>query len=151
MKKETLLVIFISISILLISCGVGVKKQPTQPTDDGKINLVFHKDFAKSKDVEREEVDELPAYIIIDQVELISGGIHGDILITSFSKDTPINVCESVLKSIAKKEGFTEASLYCTREVYQANLSSSYSEAHPNALKEGYLGHLKEGKFTGPR
>lgn len=145
MIKDTLLIAFISISTLLISCAIRIGRS----TGDGKIEEISRIEIQRpQKDVEREEVDELPAYVIIDQIELISGGIHGDILITSFSKDTSIKVCESVLKSIAKKEGFTEASLYCTREAYQANLSSSYSEAHPNALKEGYLGHLKEGKFT---
>jgi hypothetical protein len=148
MKKETLLIVFISISTLLISCAVKIGRS----TGDGKIEEISRVEIQRQqKDVEREEVDELPEYIIIDQVELISGGIHGDILVTSFSKDTSINLCESVVKSIAKKEGFTEASLYCTREAYQANFSSSYAEAHPNALKEGYLGHLKEDKFTRPR
>ena len=33
----------------------------------------------------------------------------------------------------------------------QANLSSLYAEANPNALKEGYLGSLKEGKFYEPK
>jgi len=145
MKKETLLVAFISISTLLVSCAVRIGRS----TGDGKIEEISRIEIQRpQKDVEREEIDELPAYVIINQIELKSGGIHGDILITSFSTDTPTKVCESVLKCIAEKEGFTEASLYCTREAYQANLSSSYSEAHPNALKEGYLGHLKEGKFT---
>lgn len=139
MKKETLLVVFISISTLLVSCAVRIGRS----TGDGKIEEISRIEIqGPQKDVEREEVDELPAYVIIDQIELKSGGIHGDILITRFSKDTPIKICESILKSIAEIEGFTEASLYCTREAYQANLSSSYSEAHPNALEEGYLGHF---------
>ena len=145
MNKDTLLIALISIATLLISCTVRIGRS----AGDGKIEEISRVEIQRpQKDVEREDVYELPAYVIIDQRELISGGMHGDILITSFSKDTPIEVCESVLKSIAEKEGFTEANLFCTREAYQASLSSPYSEAHPNALKEGYLGHLKEGKFT---
>ncbi len=143
--REVLLVVFVAIAILQISCGVGISKQPT---DDGDIALVARKDFADSKLNEREKVNELPTYTIIEEVRLQNGGIYGSILITSFSKVTPLNIRESVLKRIAIKEGFLEASLYCTREAYQANLSSSFAAAHPNALKEGYLGHFKDGKFT---
>ena len=145
MKKGALLVVLIAIAIFQISCGIGISKQPT---DDGDIALVARKDFASSKPNESEEFNELPTYTIIEEARLQNGGIHGSILITSFSKVTPISIRESVLKRIAVKEGYLEASLYCTLEAYQANLSSSYAETHPNAFKEGYLGSLKEGKFT---
>ncbi len=101
----------------------------------------------KATTIEEEVVDALPAYTVIDQVKLLSGGKYGDILITSFSKSTPADVRESVLRRIAKKEGFTEAALYCTMEAYKANFSSSYLETHPDALNEGPLGSLKGGKF----
>lgn len=117
-------------------------------TEDGKREKIFSKEIpGLQKDIKKEAVDDLPAYTIIDQAKLISGGKSGDILITSFSKATPAKVRESVLRRIVRKEGFTEAYLYCTMEAYKANYSSSYLKAHPNALKEGYLGSLRGGKF----
>lgn len=145
MKKGPLLVIFISISILLNSCGLGVGRRMDE---EGDIEFVIHKDPARLESVKREDIEELPLYTILDQIKLVGGGIHGYVLIKSFSKSTPKDVCESVLIRIAEIEGFMEASLYCTREAYQANISTAYAEAHPDVLKEGYLGILKEGRFS---
>jgi len=117
-------------------------------TSNGEREQIFKKDIPETqKNVEKQAIDDLPAYTIIDQVNLITGGKFGDILITSFSRETPRITRESVLKRIAKKEGFKEATLYCTMEAYRANMSASYLKVHPNALKIGYLGSLKDGKF----
>jgi hypothetical protein len=39
--------------------------------------------------------------------------------------------------------------LYSTEEAYRANSSESFSKAHLDALKKGYLGQITEkGKFV---
>lgn len=98
----------------------------------------------------RKATEVLPEYIIIDQLDLTSGGRHGDILIKSFSKETSLNKREKIIKKIIEKENFTQADLYCTREAFEANMNSSYSESHPNALKNGYLGSVRDNKFSAP-
>ena len=100
--------------------------------------------------VEREETAQLPAYTIIDRVNLAVGGRHGDVLVISFSKSTPTAERERVLRSIAAKEGFTQADLYCSREAFEANMSASYARSHPGALDRCFLGRLEKGSFRGP-
>ena len=115
---------------------------------DGGREQIFKREILElEKSVEKQTYEDLPSYQIIDQIDLITGGKYGDILIISFSKVTPRVTRESILRRISKKEGFTEATLYCTMDAYKANNSASYLKAHPNALKEGCLGYLKDGKF----
>ena len=93
---------------------------------------------------------KIPEYKVLFQVDLMSGaGKFGEILISSYSKDTPKEERESTLREIIKKEGFVSAALYSTEEAYKANSSESFSKAHPDALKNGYLGQISEkGLFT---
>ncbi|MFX0136504.1 MAG: hypothetical protein ACFFDN_22885 [Candidatus Hodarchaeota archaeon] len=115
---------------------------------DGAREQIFKKEITElEKSVEKQAFEDLPSYQIIDQLDLINGGKYGDILVPSFSKKTSRVTRESILRRISKKEGFTEATLYCTMDAYKANNSASYLKAHPNALKEGCLGYLKDGKF----
>ncbi len=88
---------------------------------------------------------KIPEYKVLFQVDLMSGaGKFGEILISSYSKDTPKEERESTLRKIIKKEGFVSAMLYSTEEAYKANSSESFSKAHPDALKKGYLGQITE-------
>lgn len=98
----------------------------------------------------RKATEELPEYIIIDQLDLMSGGRHGDILIKSFSKETSLDKREKIIKIIIEKENFTQADLYSTKEAFEANMNSSYSESHPKALENGYLGNVRDNKFSAP-
>ncbi len=75
-------------------------------------------------------------------------GRYGDILIKTYSRETPKEERESVLRSIAAKENFHQAALYCSEEAYQANNSASFLREHQNALKTCFLGSLKDGVFT---
>ncbi|GAB6283279.1 MAG: hypothetical protein STSR0008_20390 [Ignavibacterium sp.] len=112
---------------------------------NGEREQIFHKDIpSEQKNVNREAASGLPAYTIIDQVNLLSGGRYGDILITTYSKSTSKKLIEKVLRQIASKEGFTQAALYCTMDAYKANNSASFSKEHPNALNKGFLGMLNE-------
>ena len=103
---------------------------------------------AQEEPIARPAVNELPAYTILFSVDLADGtGRMGDILIPSLSPSTPTAKRESVARSIATKEGFVTVYLYRTREAYEANMSSSYAKAHPDALKSGFLGSLEGDKF----
>jgi hypothetical protein len=92
-----------------------------------------------------------PKYEILDKVTSINGKFYADVLIESFSIDTPLSKLSKAAENIAAKEGFDIMALYCTREAFMANRSASYSESHPHALKEGLLGDFKDGKFSPPR
>jgi hypothetical protein len=99
--------------------------------------------------VARAADENFPSYTILFSVKKIDGsGKYGDILVPSFSLKTPIAQREAFVRQIAKKEGFAELSLYSTKDAYQANMSASFLKTHPNALREGFLGMLQNGKFV---
>ena len=91
---------------------------------------------------------ETPAYKVLDTVDMVTGGRHGEVLITSFSRQTPVAERESTLRAIMAKENFSRADLYCSEGAKKANSSSSYAAAHPNALKTCFLGSIQDGAFT---
>ena len=93
--------------------------------------------------------ESLPSYKIIYSVDLPDGaGRYADVLISTLSKKTPIEMRESIARKIAEAEHLSRLSLYSTADAYKANMSKSYSKAHPNALRDGFLGSLQGGDFT---
>lgn len=123
--KKVLFVLLIS--LLLIYC---------QKQDNDKIENTTNM-----------EAVTLPEYEIIDEIKLISGEKMGEVLIKSFSRNTPTLERETILREIAKRKGFGRVELYSTLEAQKANYSDSFSKKHPDALKTGYLGSLNKGKF----
>ena len=91
---------------------------------------------------------ETPKYVILDSVTTIGGKFYADVLISSFSRQTPVSERRKAAKRIAKKEGFHHVSFYSTREAYKANMSASYLREHPDALEKGFLGSLENGRFS---
>lgn len=101
------------------------------------------------KPVDRAASDKLPEYTVLMAREAMNhSDKFGDVLIPSYSRSTPASEREATARAIASKEGFTELSLYCTKEARQANLDWAYSEAHPEALRTGFLGSLRKEIFT---
>jgi hypothetical protein len=99
--------------------------------------------------VERSEDTSLPAYTILFQAEKLGGaGRFGDVLVPSVSRQSSATEREALARTIASREGLAEVMLYCTEDAYEANMSSSYASAHPNAMRDGFLGMLKDGVFT---
>jgi hypothetical protein len=121
---------------------VGVDKY----LENGQREKIFKKEITQSQMSTETSIDKkIPEYKVLFQVDLMSGaGKFGEILISSYSKDTPKEERESTLRKIIKKEGFVSAMLYSTEEAYKANSSESFSKAHPDALKKGYLGQITE-------
>lgn len=121
---------------------VGVDKY----LENGQRGKIFKKEISQPQNVAAASIDEeIPEYIILFQVELMSGsGKFGEILISSYSKETPKELRESTLRKILLKEGFSSAMLYSTEEAYKANSSESFSKTHPDAMKKGYLGQINE-------
>jgi hypothetical protein len=78
---------------------------------------------------------------------IVSRGRFGDALIPSPSRKTPAAERERVTRGIAQKERLTKLAIHSTEEAYKANVSASFLEKHPNALKEGFLGSVKENGF----
>lgn len=98
--------------------------------------------------IERDAEDSLPSYKILLSLNLPNGkGRYGDILIPTLSRKTPVETRESIARKIAKAEHLTSLRLYSTEEAYKANISESYSKAHPNALRQGFMGSLEGGDF----
>lgn len=116
------------------------------------IQNIYSEDIPElPKNVKRKATNEIPEYEIMDQLDLISGGRHGDILIKSFSKETTLEEREKTIRYIMEKENLTQADLYSTREAFKANMNSSYSESNPGVLKKGYLGGvMDDNKFYAP-
>ena len=96
----------------------------------------------------RTAVSGTPAYRVLDTVDMTTGGRYGEILIASFSRQTPAAERESTLRTIMTREGFSRADLYCSEEAKRANSSSSYAASHPNALKTCFMGSIQDGAFT---
>ena len=94
---------------------------------------------------------KFPVYTILFSVQLATGkGLYGDVLVDYSYKHNSKEQLESLIKQIAKKENFYEMYLYCTREAYEANMSESYSKAHPGALQDGFLGIIENGMVRWP-
>lgn len=92
--------------------------------------------------------ESFPSYKVLFSGNLMNGtGRYGGILIPSISLKTPAETRESIARRIAEAENFSNLSLYSTEEAYKANISESYSKAHPGALHQGYMGMLEDGKF----
>jgi len=97
----------------------------------------------------REAEGDLPSYIVLYVNEAGDGsGRFGDVLVPSLSRQTPASERESLARRIAEKEHINHMCLYSTKDAYQANVSGSYQEAHPNALRDGFLGVVDGDKWT---
>lgn len=94
-----------------------------------------------------EKVVVLPEYKIHDVVNQINGKKYADIIIPSFNTKIKVDSLSLIAFEIIKKEGFDEASFYINEEAVKANFSSSFSEKHPDAFEEGYLGAITDGKY----
>ena len=130
--------------LVLLFLGSCLSEEPPSPEPSEPV--------AQSQPVpesqQETQAPELPPYKVLDTVNLITGGRYGDVLVETYSRETPKEERESVLRSIAAKENFHQAALYCSEEAYQANNSASFLRGHPNALETCFLGGLKDGVFT---
>ena len=91
---------------------------------------------------------DVPEYVVLDIVDQISGVRYGDVLVSTSSRQTTAGQIADVLKAIAEREGLGQAILYCSRDAYEANMSSSFGKQHPDALKTCFLGSLDGALFT---
>ena len=91
----------------------------------------------------------LPDYKVLFKVKMMHNNrVYGEVLVPSLSRADPVKSLEQIARKISKWERFDDIVLYSTEEAYKANMSASFLKAHPNALKKGYLGALREGVFT---
>lgn len=77
----------------------------------------------------------LPEYKVLDQLTEIDGTKFGEILIESYSHETPVEEIENTLEQIAQKIHVNKIALYCSEEAERADYSESYMKAHPEAAK----------------
>jgi hypothetical protein len=90
----------------------------------------------------------LPQYVVIEKMNRLDGVMVADVLIESYSRETPVAERTRAAKGIAEKERFDQVSVYCKREAQKAQYSVSFQQSHPDALKTGYLGSYEDGSFT---
>ena len=55
-----------------------------------------------------------PEYTVLDIVDQLNGVRYGDVLVPSISRDTPASRRADGLREIARREGFGDASLFCS-------------------------------------
>jgi hypothetical protein len=128
--KFTFMILLV-ILFVLVGCGIEKNDKPVSKTEIKKEQITY----------------QIPEYEVFEKIKRIDGNIHASVIIKSFNQETPLEQREKAAKAIAKKIDTTILDLYCTKEAFKANYSSSYLKEHPNALKKGYLGFLKNNKF----
>lgn len=96
----------------------------------------------------RERDPTLPKYEVLFRVkQMHNGRVYGDVLVSSLSRAAPARAREQVARAILSQESLDDIALYSTRDAYEANVSAPYLESHPDALRKGFLGSLKDGTF----
>ena len=93
---------------------------------------------------------QLPAYEVLEKIKMINGTVFVSVLINSYSTDTPESERSKTTSILAERLNADQLDLYCTREAHNANYSSSFANAHPDALEKGFLGTYKNGSFKMP-
>jgi len=90
----------------------------------------------------------LPKYQIIETTNLLSGGVHADILVFEFTPETPTEILKEAAFTILVNEKLKTLELFTSIEAKKAAYSDSYAEENPDARK-GALGgiSLETGEF----
>lgn len=91
---------------------------------------------------------DLPEYEVLERIAQMNGRVYGDVLVPSIPRSTPSEEIKQLAIDICNQENLDDVCLYCTEEAFEANYDWNYSETHPNALRDGYLGSLINGSFT---
>ena len=107
--------------------------------------FVISCDLDNSSDEVKQEI-ELPNYEILDKINMMGGGVFADVLIESYSQNTPADSIETSLREISRIIEADEIFLYCSKEAQRANYSASFAESHPDA-SSCFLGTFKNGSF----
>ena len=89
----------------------------------------------------------IPDYTVLEVVNQFNGDRIGDVLIPTLDRKTPVSRRADIVKEIARREKFTSVNLYCSRDAFSANFSSSFAEEHPDALRTCLLGTLLGAEF----
>ena len=92
----------------------------------------------------------LPDYEVLDVEHMIDGGKNIEILVPSYSRDTPVEELTKFCLEIKRIDEYLWVYVYCTREAYEAKHSLEYARKHPGALDEGYLGYYEYDHFRPP-
>ncbi|MCB0368814.1 MAG: hypothetical protein KDD45_05030 [Bdellovibrionales bacterium] len=77
----------------------------------------------------------LPQYKILDKLTEIDGTKYCEILIESYSRETPKEEIEATLEKLIQKLNVDKIALYCSEEAKLADFSESYRNTHPEAVK----------------
>ena len=100
-------------------------------------------------DSSTEKQSTLPKYQIIETTNLLSGGVHADILVSELTYEMPTEILEKAAFAIQKNEKLKTLALFTSIDAKKAAYSDSYAEKNPHARK-GHLGGISfdTGKFS---
>lgn len=123
-----------------------VKVRVLEGGNEGKVGWAPSA-WLKPEAPEKEPVQvqtELPSYEVLRKTRAQGGGYTGDVLISSYSMDTPLSTLRETTEAIAEKEGLNSiVYFYATRNAYKANMGQDISGAFENGL----LGKVENGSF----
>jgi len=91
----------------------------------------------------------LPEYEVLFKVrQAFNDRVYADIFAPNITRSTSVTERERIARAICRQEGLDDVTLYSTRDAWKANDSAFYLSAHPDALRRGLLGVLRNGSFT---
>ncbi len=76
---------------------------------------------------------------VIQKTNLINWNILLEVLISTISKETPVEKIKEIALQLSEKYDANQIQIYCSIEAQKANYSSSFAEEHPDAIQTCYL------------
>ena len=102
------------------------------------------------KKEEKKAENQMPEYKLVEEIKMESGENQAKVLITEYSKDTPIEERTKFAEKLAKDKGYDKVILYSPVNKQKVKPETPEPEEKKGAIEEGYLGFFKDGKFTPP-
>ena len=126
-----------------------VSPSPSQPIVSPSSHQPIVSPSPSQPSISTSSITDLPDFFISFQVQLATReGRFADIVIPSYSRNTPRHIREDTARKIAQLGGFVKVFYYSSEESIKANFSESYRRSNPRALRDGYLGTYYKGTFT---
>lgn len=143
--KQAVAYLFVSL-IVLIAAMVGFRLIYPETGPDAVQRTPIQQ--PQSANTTGPDTLDLPDYRVVERVDQMVGGIHGDVILPSVDVQIDTTRMKRIAFAILEREDLDEAGFYVNRSALRANMSKSYREAHPGALEAGYLGSVRKGAFS---
>lgn len=133
---------------------------PTPPPDETTLSAAPEPQRSEDELTQQERRARLRHELNLPDYEILhatsvggSGRMYAEILAPNLEQNISSRELKRVAKNIAEVENLDSLVLYCTREAHLAHYSMSYSDEHPQALKDGLMCYIDRGWFkrAGPK